>query len=147
MRIQDQFMLALTIWRENRGGGQVGMQSVANVVMNRVAKRGSSAYAECVRPWQFSSITAKGDPELALWPADADASWALAQQIAGQAAAGTLEDLTSGALLYYAPHAISSDKTYTLPDGTVVAFPHSWNPLVLEYVTEIAGQLFFRENG
>jgi hypothetical protein len=39
MTIADQFVLALTCWRENRGGGIPGMQSVANVIMNRAAKR------------------------------------------------------------------------------------------------------------
>jgi N-acetylmuramoyl-L-alanine amidase len=100
--LSDQFVLALTCWRENRGGGWEGMQSVANVVMNRAAHRKTSPYAECVRPWQFSSLTAKGDPELVLWPGPADTSWQTALSIAQAAADGTLEDITEGATSYYA---------------------------------------------
>lgn len=102
MTIADQFVLALTCWRENRGGGVPGMQSVANVIMNRAAKRRTDAYTECVRPMQFSSLTAKGDPELTLWPADNDPQWLEAIALAGQATAGTLEDITDGATSYYA---------------------------------------------
>jgi len=102
MTIADQFVLALTAWRENRGGGVPGMQSVANVIMNRAAKRRTDAYTECVRPMQFSSLTAKGDPELTLWPADNDPQWLEAIALAGQAAVGTLEDITDGATSYYA---------------------------------------------
>ena len=102
MTIADQFMLALTAWRENRGGGIPGMQSVINVVCNRAAHRRTDAYTECVRPMQFSSLTAKGDPELTLWPADNDPQWLEAISLAGQAAAGTLEDITEGAMSYYA---------------------------------------------
>ena len=102
MTIQDQVVLALTAWRENRGGGIPGMQSVINVVCNRATHRRTDAYTECVRPMQFSSLTAKGDPELTLWPADNDPQWLEAISLAGQAAAGTLEDITEGATSYYA---------------------------------------------
>ena len=102
MTVADQFLLALTAWRENRGGGYEGMQSVANVVLNRARKRGDSPYEECIRPWQFSSITAKGDPELVLWPTLNDPEWKIAQTIAQDAADGKLDDITGGATFYYA---------------------------------------------
>jgi spore germination cell wall hydrolase CwlJ-like protein len=102
MTFADQFMLSLTMWRENRGGGYDGMLSVANVIMNRAAKRDSTPYEECIRPWQFSSITAKADPELSLYPSLTDPQWKLAQSIALDAAAGKLNDITDGATFYYA---------------------------------------------
>jgi len=145
MRIQDQFLLALTVWRENRGGGLSGMQSVANAIINRVAKHGTSAYLECVRPLQFSSITAKGDPELTLWPNDSDAQWQAALSIAAQACAGALEDITHGATLYYAPKDQAWKKRFRLPSGESVVFPDSWNAAAVTFVGEVAGQLFFRE--
>lgn len=145
MRIQDEVILALTVWRENRGGGVPGMHSVANVVMNRAAKHRTSAYVECVQPAQFSSLTAKGDPELGLWPADNDAMWAEALEIAAQAAAGVLPDLTRGADMYYAPRGLTGEtQSYTLPNGTVVPFPAGWNENALVYTSTIAGQLFFK---
>ena len=144
MRIQDQVVLALTIWRENRGHGREGMQSCANVICNRAAKHGTSAYAECVKPLQFSSMTVKDDPELGLWPANDDAMWAIALDLAELAAAGVLEDITHGALLYYAPHAIRTTKTITWLDGKQVPFPATWNPAAVRPLCEIGAQLFFR---
>jgi Cell Wall Hydrolase len=144
MLIADQFLLALTCWRENRGGGYTGMQSVANVIMNRAARRWTSPYVECVRPLQFSSITAKGDPELTLWPEPSDASWIQAQEIAGYAAGGTLADITGGATLYYAPHSIETNASITLPNGTSIPFPKDWNESAVTYTATIQGQVFFR---
>lgn len=138
-------MLALTMWRENRGGGASGMQSVGNVILNRAARHGISVWTVCTARLQFSSVTAPGDPELTLWPPDTDPTWATALELAARGAAGALEDLTGGAVLYYNPRSIRSDKTYTLPDGTIVAFPHPWNPAVVQYLGEIAGHLFFTE--
>lgn len=100
MTIQDQVIGALCAWRENRGGGTQGMQSVLNVLMNRAAKRGTDAWTECTRHMQFSSITAPGDPELALWPSDSDPQWGTALGLAEAAANGSLVDLTGGADLY-----------------------------------------------
>jgi len=127
--VQDQFMLALTAWRENRSGGRPGMQSVMNVLMNRVARRNSTAYEECVRPWQFSSITAKNDPQLTVWPARDDPAWQEALLLAEQA--GTpygLIDLTDGATSYYAA-SLSPVPTWAA---------------VMTKTGEIAGQVFFR---
>ena len=75
MTSADTFLLALCAWRENRGGGNPGMQSVINVVCNRATARGTSPYQECVRPEQFSSLTKKNDPELILWPTVTDPQW------------------------------------------------------------------------
>jgi N-acetylmuramoyl-L-alanine amidase len=102
MTISDEFVVALAVWRENRGGGYEGMQSVANVIVNRAKIRKTAPYAECVWALQFSSLTAKGDPELALWPAQTDPSWTEAKYIAGAAVNGTLLDITGGATNYYA---------------------------------------------
>ena len=143
MTIQDEVILALTAWRENRGGGTAGMQSVMNVILNRAAKRATDAYTECIRPMQFSSMTAHGDPELTLWPADADPQWQTALQMAQRASTGSLPDLTGGATLYYAPKGIQSSVTFTLPDGSVIPFPSTWNENVCKYTATIADQVFF----
>lgn len=132
------------MWRENRGAGEEGMQSVANVVMNRVKQRGTDAYAECTRAEQFSSITAKGDPELNLWPSDGDAQWFAALLMAAEAAAGTLKDITNGATLFYAPHSVKPSKPYRWLDGTMVPFPASWNAAAVTPLCSIGGQLFFK---
>lgn len=145
MTIQDQVILALTIWRENRGGGFVGMQSVANVIVNRARKHNSSAYVECTRRLQFSSMTAPNDPELSLWPAAIDTQWQVALGIAATAAAGTLQDITGGADLYYAPAGIRGDVKITLPGEIgIQPFPAGWNPQAVEFTGAIAKQFFFR---
>ena len=144
MTIQDEVILALTVWRENRGGGLSGMQSVANVIMNRVKMRKSDAYTECVRAEQFSSMTAKGDPELTLWPNDGDLQWQAALNIAAQAAAGALEDITGGADLYYAPAGQQWKQRFTLPNGTQIPFPDHWNEAAVQYTCTVAGQVFFK---
>lgn len=127
MSFGDQFMLALCAWRENRSGQQAGMQSVMNVVMNRVAANGTSAYVEVVKPLQFSSITATGDPQLGLFPASGDVQWGQAQELSQQALAGTLEDITEGATNYYAA-------------GTPIPY---WAASMTQTVI-VAGQIFFK---
>jgi N-acetylmuramoyl-L-alanine amidase len=128
MTHQDIAIGALTAWRENRGGGAPGMQSVLNVLQNRATHLGTSVYAEAVRKWQFSSMTAPGDPNLILFPADADPQWAMALVLAGQMSDGVLADITGGATSYYA-------DSMTTPPGWAAAM----TPTV-----EIAGQKFFR---
>lgn len=107
MTIQDQVVTALTAWRENRGGGAQGMQSVINVIFNRAAKHNQSPYAVCTSHDQFTSINPPSSmtvaaTETGLWPSDTDPQWLEAMSLAGQAVAGTLEDITEGATSYYA---------------------------------------------
>jgi spore germination cell wall hydrolase CwlJ-like protein len=107
MTLSDQFLIALTAWRENRGGGYPGMQSVANVILNRAAARGTAPYQECVRPLQFTSIcpppqmTAQAS-EANVWPSLSDPSWTVALGVAQAAVNGSLDDITGGATNYYA---------------------------------------------
>ena len=128
MTIQDQVIGALTAWKENRHGGIPGMQSVLNVLINRAAHRSTDVYTEAVRKWQFSSMTAPGDPNLILYPADSDPQWAEALALAEQAASGLLDDITGGATSYYA----LSMQT-----------PPYWAASMVPTV-QIAGQAFFR---
>lgn len=150
LTVADQFMLALTAWRENRGGGVSGMQSVMNVILNRAARDRSTPYAECVKRLQFSSITAKGDPELTLWPVLGTPDWLAwqqAQQLVAQAVAGALQDITSGATDYYAPHGLDSGNTVNVyvPGVGTTPFPKGWNAAAVQYTATIGGQLFFRD--
>jgi len=128
LTIQDQVIGALCCWRENRGGGVPGMQSVFNVLMNRAAQRHTDVYTEAVRRLQFSSMTAAGDPNLILYPADLDPQWAEALMLAQQADSGLLDDITGGATSYYA---------------LSMTTPPYWATGMTETVT-IAGQKFFK---
>lgn len=144
MTPEDIFMTRLTAWRENRGGGYEGMQTIVNVIVNRAAHRGTSPYAECIRPWQFSSITATGDSQLTLYPSIADAQWKLAESIVQDAADGKLPDITDGAVLYYNPAAIVTDQTITLPTGETIPWPKTWNRDAVTYIKEISNHRFFK---
>jgi hypothetical protein len=104
------------------------MQSVLNVLSNRAAARKTDVYTEAVRKWQFSSMTAPGDPNLILYPTDNDPQWLTALALAEQAAAGTLEDITGGATSYYA---------------TSMATPPAWASTMTQTAV-IANQIFFR---
>jgi spore germination cell wall hydrolase CwlJ-like protein len=125
---QSTAITALTCWRENRGGGYQGMQSVANAIANRAQTRRLSLYAVCTQPEQFSSLTAKGDPQLATWPEDDDPQWIEALEIAAAADAGELPDIIGGATNYY---AASLDPA---PDWAAS----------MTFTVEIAGQMFFK---
>lgn len=98
----DIISAALCAWKENRGYGQQGMQSVINVLMNRAKAHGTSVYAEAYRPLQFSSMSYQHDPQLLIQPQPSDPQFAIANELARSAAAGTLEDITGGAQFYFA---------------------------------------------
>ena len=98
--------LARTVWGEARGEGEVGMQAVAAVVVNRARcapKWGGTVEEVCRRPKQFSCWNA-GDPNRAslLAVTQADAKFNTCLQIAAEAINGTLTDPTNGATHYYA---------------------------------------------
>jgi Cell Wall Hydrolase len=141
---------ALCGWRENRGGGTQGMQSVLNVLANRAARDHTSLYAEAIKRLQFSSMTAGGDPELVLFPIDDlygvinDPQYLQAEQMARWALAGNLPDLTAGATDYYAPLGLKNATTLKV-NGKLVPFPSKWNSAKVVYTATVADQLFFKE--
>ena len=130
MNSADQFMLALCLWREARGVGNSGMVGVGSVIRNRVLKHESSYYFEIVKPWQFSSITAKGDPQLGLYPAGVDQSWNLAVRIAIGIIGDDIADTTEGATLYY---------------DDSIPFPAGWDIHKVEDTVKIGRLNFFKE--
>jgi len=130
MTSADQFMVALCLWREARGVGNSGMVAVACVLRNRVARNKSSYYAEVVKPWQFSSITAKNDPQLGLYPSSADSSYQLAQKIVASISQDTLADTTEGSTLYY---------------DDSIPFPAGWDIHKVEDTVKIGRLNFFKE--
>lgn len=146
MTPQDITLIALTAYRENRGGlpQPAAMQSVVNVILNRSKKFNHDPYTVCTTHDQFSSVSVPG-PESCLWGADADPQWQLALSLAAQAAAGTLADITNSSTDYYAPRGIKTTASFTLPNGTVIPFPMGWNPDAVTFQVEIANQVFFTE--
>ncbi len=132
MNSQDIVVSALCIWRENRGGRPQpdAMQSVMNVIQNRMKKTNESAYKVCTTHLQFSSMTAI-DPETSIWPIETDPLWIKALTIAQQASEGSLVDITIGATNYYAPAGM---KDQIAPNWATQ----------MTYITTIAGQRFYK---
>jgi N-acetylmuramoyl-L-alanine amidase len=102
----DVAITALCAWREARGEGREGMRAVMHVIRNR-AEAASHSWADVVSvPWQFSSLTARGDPELTLWPVHGNRDWEsfeTAMQLAADISEGIdAEDITGGATHYIA---------------------------------------------
>lgn len=131
MTPQDIAFGALCAWRENRGGGQVGMQSVINTLQNRSREEGKSIYEIATAPLQYSSMSAPGDPQLTKFGLDGDAQWIEALALMEQAAAGQLPDITGGATNYYA---------------TSMSKPPWW-AASMDVTVTIANQIFLRKRG
>ena len=96
-------VVARTLWGEDRGDGQPGMEAVACVIRNRAALGGWWGFdpvSVCLHPLQFSCWN-NGDPnhEKLLAVTTADPSFVLALQIAADLPA---TDQTNGADSYFA---------------------------------------------
>lgn len=127
----DYFMMALCLWREARGEGRDGQIAVGCVIKNRVNKHMSSVYTEVVKPWQFSSITATGDPQLGKYPVLLDTGWGRIQELARALCDGEIQDTTGGATLYYADS---------------IPFPSTWDKSKLTETVKIGHHTFFVEH-
>ena len=96
--------LARTIYGEARGEGALGMQAVANVIMNRVKKGGwygASIKDVVLKPWQFSCWNDNDKNSSIIKQANA-AQLKQAREIADKVISGELPDITGGATQYYA---------------------------------------------
>jgi N-acetylmuramoyl-L-alanine amidase len=101
----DLVFLALDIWREARGCPTNDARvAVGGTVLNRVARPswwGASVLQVLFKKWQYSSLTAPGDPQLTTWPLDTDPSWAVCLALAGGLLNGTLVSPYPNADSYY----------------------------------------------
>lgn len=99
-------ILALVVWREARGEGHDGMRAVAHVIYNRV-QAGHTDWASIIEAkWQFSSLTAPGDPMLVQWPKPPDPAFEDAMSIVDLIYNGNDFDLTYGATHYFNPNVV-----------------------------------------
>ena len=71
----DLVFTALCLFREARGEAYQTKLGVAWVVRNRVERRKRPAMEIVTAPWQFSGLTAPGDPNLVKFPKRSDAAW------------------------------------------------------------------------
>jgi len=105
-------LLALCIWREARSEGREGMRAVAHVVRNRMlrGRYGGTVEGNIAARAQFSSMSLPSDPQIALWPAEPDASFATAVAVALAVLSGVDTDNTQGSTEYCNPALVTSDS-------------------------------------
>lgn len=87
----EQFLFALAIWRAAGGETATVRVAVGWTVFNRVQRstwRGRTIWQVIRKDWLYAGLIAPEDPQLALWPSDADESWEECWQLA--------DDLISG---------------------------------------------------
>jgi hypothetical protein len=84
------------------------MSGVAWTIVNRMAvphwwnhNTAGDVAAVVMAPWQYTSMTGWGDPQLETYPQDSDPTWAQSQKAFNGAQSGTEPDPTSGANSYY----------------------------------------------
>jgi len=130
MNCTDEFMTALCIWREARGVEGDGMIAVGCVIRNRARKHETTFYQEVVKSLQFSSITAKGDPQLTNFPKETDSQFISAQHITSQLQTLDYADITGGATLYY---------------DDSIEFPSTWNRNAVVPTVKIGRLNFYKE--
>lgn len=107
-------VLARTMWGEARGEGNIGLEAVANVVLNRVKVAdahggkywwGANIIQVCQKPYQFSCWNRSDASFQKLQAVDgANLYFATCLRIARRAVIGTLEDRTYGATHYHADY-------------------------------------------
>lgn len=76
--LYERVMLALLVWREARGELHQAKVAVCYSVMNRVKSPkwwGTTLGAVIAKKWQYSSMTAPGDPNLIQYPLPQDLSF------------------------------------------------------------------------
>lgn len=103
-------ILARTLWGEARGESLIGIEAVASVILNRVAKAkkkggfwwGNTIEQVCLKPYQFSCWN-KNDPNYPKLQAMdvSDQAFAVCLRIARRAVHGVLKDRTGGATHYH----------------------------------------------
>lgn len=140
----DYALTELCVWREAQGEGRAGQIAVAWVIKNRSDTSGLSPYEVVTTKWQFSSMTAPGDPNLGKFGNALDPIWQQCQIIADGVLEGTISDPVSGATLYYNPNAIETTATIVLPNGNSIPYPHGWDKNV-HFVSQIGKHYFFKE--
>jgi spore germination cell wall hydrolase CwlJ-like protein len=103
--VYELALLALVAWREARGEGEAGLIAVCWAIRNRVEHPkwwGDSYSTVIVKPWQFSSMTAPGDPMLLKWPVQPDEVFGQCLEIADGVIHGTIPNPIGEADSYYA---------------------------------------------
>lgn len=92
--------VALCVWKEARGEGQLGMKAVLDVIYNRARDWGKSLHDVVYAKNQFTSMSVPSDPEFNLEPPSGDEQYAFALDITTQMLEMGMGDITHGAHYY-----------------------------------------------
>lgn len=105
-QFDDATILARTIWGEARGEGEIGMEAVASVIMNRINSGitwwGDDLRSVCLKRWQFSCWN-DSDPnrDKLMSVTVSDQQFMDALHISALAMNRMLQDSVQGATSYY----------------------------------------------
>jgi N-acetylmuramoyl-L-alanine amidase len=129
--LSDADLMALCIWREARGEGELGRRGVGHVIRNRAEQPcwwGNDVRSVILKKWQFSSFN-ENDPNSSLVPNPADRGWVAIQAIAKGILAGNDPDITEDATFYHdssmgwpAAWGLESAYTLTLKVGRLIFY-------------------------
>ena len=100
----DKIFLALVLWREARGASDECKTAIAYSVLNRVEHPkwwGTTVQDVLFKREQYSSMTHKGDVQLATWPISKEESWLRCIYIASDVIDKVVMNPTTGADSYY----------------------------------------------
>ena len=105
---------ALCCWREDRSGNNAERLAQLSCIRNRVKAHWvpENKYQDVVcQPWQFSAMTAKGDPNLIKFPKSDGPNWIQILTLAESIVVDMVQDSVGGACFYFSapitepPHA------------------------------------------
>ena len=103
-QLTDEQLVALCVWREARGEGNLGKRAVAHVIQNRASAGGWWGHdwrTVVLKPYQFSSFN-RDDPNSTKWPEDDEADWLDCLEATRDVMGGEA-DITNSAVYYYSP--------------------------------------------
>lgn len=104
----DHDSMALCVWKEARGDGQIAMEAVAYVILNRAkswySHTNEAVHAAVYAKNQFTSMSVPSDPEFSLMPHPNDPQYSycdtLCTSLLANADSSLINDPTHGALYY-----------------------------------------------
>lgn len=108
MKPYEKVLMALDIWREASGESLSAWRGIMHVIFNRVNHPrwwGHDIVSVITHRWQFSGMTASGDPNLTRWPqvGDIQFNMILSMIDAYDFMEIKEDDPTLGAVFYFSP--------------------------------------------
>ncbi len=115
------FFLALAVWKEASNQSSAAMLAVAYSILRRASLPrwwGTDIQSVIFKPYQYSSFTVKGDPDLIRWPQSNDPSWVRSIQAAQAAMMNSAPNPAPKADSYY--DISIAAPVWATPEGFIV---------------------------